>query len=47
MGTILVALVLVGLVTTIILKIRRDRKKSKAAGTCAGCPCGCGEGNAR
>jgi len=43
MGTIVVALVLLGIVAAIILKIRRDRKKSKCAGACGGCPCGCGE----
>ena len=41
MGTILTALVLLGIVAAVILKIHRDRKK----GPCAGClrdySCGC------
>jgi len=37
LGTILTALVLLGIVAAIILKIRRDRRKGK----CAGCSCGC------
>ena len=36
-GTILTGLVLLGIVTAIILKMRRDKKKNK----CAGCSCGC------
>ena len=43
LGTIAVVLVLLGIVTAIILKIRRDRKKSGCAGVCSGCSCGCGE----
>jgi len=43
MGTIAVALVLLGIVTAIILKIRHDRKKSGCVGVCSGCSCGCGE----
>ncbi|MCL2066457.1 MAG: FeoB-associated Cys-rich membrane protein [Treponema sp.] len=36
-GTILTGLVLLGIVSAIILKIRRDRKKNK----CAGCSFNC------
>ena len=38
-GTILTGLVLLGIVTAIILKIRRDIKKGKAAGCRASCFC--------
>jgi hypothetical protein len=34
MGTILTALVLLGIVTAVILKIVRDKRKGK----CSGCP---------
>jgi hypothetical protein len=37
-GTILTVVVLTGIVTAVILKIVRDRRKGK----CAGCSCGCG-----
>jgi hypothetical protein len=36
-GTILTALVLLGIVAAIVVKIVRDKKKSK----CAGCPYAC------
>jgi hypothetical protein len=36
-GTIVVALVLLVIITAIIFKIRKDKKGNK----CAGCPCGC------
>ena len=38
MGTIITSLVLLGIVIAIVLKIRRDRKKS-----CTGCSCRCGK----
>ena len=38
MGTIIIALVLLGIVAAIIIKIVMDKRKNK----CAGCPCGCG-----
>jgi hypothetical protein len=41
MGTIFTALVLLGIVTAVILKIVRDRRKGK----CAGCSCGCASSN--
>ena len=41
LGTIVVALVLLGIVTAIIVKLLRDRRKNKSAGACAGCSCGC------
>ena len=37
-GTIITALVLLAIVTVIIAKVVRDRRKGK----CIGCPCGCG-----
>jgi cbb3-type cytochrome oxidase subunit 3 len=43
MGTVLTVLVLLVIVTAVILKIYRDRKKTNSAGACAGCPCGCGK----
>ncbi|MDR2924220.1 MAG: FeoB-associated Cys-rich membrane protein [Treponema sp.] len=42
MGTILTASVLLVIVAAVILKIRRDKKENRCAGTCAGCSCGCG-----
>jgi hypothetical protein len=38
-GTIVVALALLVIVTAVILNIRRDKKRNK----CAGCPCGCAD----
>jgi hypothetical protein len=40
-GTILTALVLLVIVTAVIIKIYRDKKKNNSEGVCAGCPCGC------
>jgi len=40
-GTIVVVLVLLAIITAVILKIRRDKKANK----CAGCPCGCAKVN--
>jgi hypothetical protein len=37
MGTIITGLVLLGIVTAIIVKVVRDKRKNK----CAGCPCEC------
>lgn len=37
-GTILVSLLLLGLVTGITVKMRRDKRKGKAS---CGCNCGC------
>jgi len=40
-GTILTGLVLCGIVTAVILKIRSDKKKNNSA--CACCSCGCAD----
>ena len=37
-GTIIVCLVLIGLVTGIILRLRKDKKQGKSS---CGCNCGC------
>ena len=37
MGTILTGLFLLAIVTMVVIKIYRDKKKNK----CAGCSCGC------
>ena len=37
-GTVLVSLLLAGLVTLIVIRLRRDRKQGKAS---CGCSCGC------
>jgi hypothetical protein len=42
MGTIFVALILLGIVTAVIFKIYRDKKKNNSAGACARCPYKCG-----
>lgn len=41
-GTILISLVLIGIVTAVIIIMRRDKKKGKSTcgGNCAHCPMG-------
>ncbi|MDR1664908.1 MAG: FeoB-associated Cys-rich membrane protein [Clostridiales bacterium] len=43
LGTIVISLILAGIVTAIIVKLIKDKRKGK----CAGCNCGCEGCNAR
>ena len=41
LGTAFVGLILAGIVTAIIVKLVKDKRRGKS---CAGCPCGCADG---